>query len=56
MVEDVSITLDTGDTITTVGDHLWVDAGLPGLSRCECGIYRRYDRVSQNYLYSEKEN
>jgi hypothetical protein len=56
MIEEVSITLDNGDTITTVGDHLWADAGIPGLSKCECDIYRLYDRLSQNYIYSKESN
>lgn len=55
-IEEVSITLDNGDTITTVGDHIWADAGMPGLSRCECGIYRRYNRQQSDYIYSERES
>jgi hypothetical protein len=56
MVEEVSITLDNGVTITTVGDHRWTEAVMPGLSRCECGIYRRYDRHQGDYRYSEGES
>lgn len=53
MIEEVTITLDNGYTITSVGDHIWADSGIPGLSQCDCGIYRKYDRQKNDYTYSE---
>jgi hypothetical protein len=40
MVEEVTVTLEDGVEITTIGDHLWEITGRPGVSRCQCGIYR----------------
>jgi hypothetical protein len=55
MIEEVTITLDNGYTITSIGDHMWTDTGMPGLSRCDCGVYRKYDRQKSDYTYSESE-
>jgi hypothetical protein len=51
--DEYSIVLNDGTILTTQGDHLWQDSGIPGMSECECGIVRRYDRNTKDYFYSE---
>jgi hypothetical protein len=50
---ETEVTLQDGSIWTSQGDHQWQDAGLPGMSRCECGISRHYDRSVNQYTYKE---
>lgn len=47
--------LDDGSLFISLGEHRWQDAGMPGLSKCLCGLFRRYDKHTDNYWYTLKE-